>query len=32
MKNDRDLANAIYRTNFGAFTYRAFAAITRASG
>jgi len=27
MKNDRDLANAIYRTDFGAFTYRAFAAI-----
>ena len=27
MKNDRDLADAIYRTDFGAFTYRAFAAI-----
>jgi hypothetical protein len=27
MKIDRDLANALYRTNFGAFTYRAFEAI-----
>src|SRR5207253_1698666 len=27
MKNDRDLANILYRNNFGAFTYRAFAAI-----
>jgi predicted phage terminase large subunit-like protein len=27
MTTDRDLANAIYRTGFGAFTYRAFAAI-----
>src|ERR1700737_3744630 len=27
MKIDRDLANAIYRTDFGAFTYRAFEAI-----
>ncbi|MGC1886434.1 MAG: hypothetical protein WA709_10105, partial [Stellaceae bacterium] len=27
MKIDRDLVNAIYRTNFGAFTYRAFEAI-----
>src|SRR6266446_1037282 len=26
-KIDRDLANAIYRTDFGAFTYRAFEAI-----
>jgi predicted phage terminase large subunit-like protein len=27
MNIDRDLANAIYRTDFGAFTYRAFEAI-----
>jgi len=27
MKIDRDLADAIYRTNFGAFTYRAFEAL-----
>ena len=27
MNIDRDLANAIYRTKFGAFTYRAFEAI-----
>ena len=27
MKIDRDLVNAIYRTNFGAFTYRAFEPI-----
>src|SRR5437899_7922856 len=27
MNIGRDLANAIYRTNFGAFTYRAFEAI-----
>jgi hypothetical protein len=27
MKIDRDLANALYRTDFGAFTYRAFEAI-----
>jgi predicted phage terminase large subunit-like protein len=27
MSIDRDLANAIYRTDFGAFTYRAFEAI-----
>jgi hypothetical protein len=27
MKIDRDLVNAIYRTTFGAFTYRAFEAI-----
>ncbi len=27
MNLDRDLANAVYRTDFGAFTYRAFVAI-----
>ena len=27
MKIDLDLVNAIYRTNFGAFAYRAFEAI-----
>ena len=27
MKIDRDLADAIYRTDFGAFTYRAFEAL-----
>jgi hypothetical protein len=32
MKIDRNLVNAICRTNFGAFTYRAFAAINPASG
>ena len=32
MKIDRDLANAIYRTDFRAFTYRAFEAINPGSG
>ena len=27
MKIDRDLADAVYRTNFGAFTYGAFKAL-----
>jgi len=27
MKIDRDLADALYRTHFGAFTYRAFEAL-----